>query len=83
MLTSVHFAPSRPSVADPVQRHTQTSQSVELRMVYNITIESYLSDIYVSDQAPVLTFHAHIEMETQSRQVEPSTFYIVRLITSR
>jgi hypothetical protein len=35
MLTSVHFAPSRPSVAVPVQRHTQMSQSVELRMVYN------------------------------------------------
>ena len=43
MLTSIHFAPSQPSVADPVQGHTQTSPSMELRMVYN-----YLSEIYVS-----------------------------------
>lgn len=83
MLTSVHFAPSRPSVADPVQRHTQTSQSLELGMVYKHNNKSYLSEIYVSAQAPVLTFRAHIERETQTRQVEPSTFRIVRLITNR
>jgi hypothetical protein len=77
MLTSVHFAPSRPSVDDLVQRHTQTSQSVELGMVYNTTIKSHLSEIYVSGQAPVLTFHVHIEREMQSRQVEPSIFRIV------
>ena len=83
MLTSVHFAPSQPSVADLVQGHAQTSQSVELRMVYNTTIKNYLPEIYVSGQVPVLTFHAHIEKEKQSRQVEPSTSRIVRLITNR
>ena len=39
MLTSIHFAPSPPSVVDAVQRDTQMSQLMVLRMVYKIKFD--------------------------------------------